>query len=87
MKTKMQKKVYKITYGSTPIEKDARKKLIPNSDMSNIDSVKVVGTDVYDALTKAEKYTLAIEKRYLQEDDEQVFVESVELVTWIDDLE
>lgn len=85
MKTKLQQKVYKITYGSMSFEKDQRVKVLKNQDNFMVDSITIIATDAYDALEKAEHITLEKEKEWLKE-YEQLFIESVEMVEVLTDI-
>jgi len=80
--SKQSHKVYKITYGTLQIEDDLRKKA-PNVEILDCYSVKVLATDVFDAVLKTEGYVKQLEKEEKKERFE-VFTQSIELLEVID---
>ena len=86
MKISIQNKVYKITFGATSFVEKQSMKTLKNVDHFGLDVVTVIAKDVYSALDYTSKYLLALEKKYKKE-NLLVWVESVELLNVIDDIE
>ncbi len=78
IKSPLDKKVFKITIGSYCADKK-----IDYSESQNYTSVNVLAIDVNDALYVAGEWLLEEEKEALK-GGEGIFVESVELITYVD---
>lgn len=86
MKIAIQDKVYKVTFGATSFVSKNSMRVLRNADSLNVESLTVIAKDVYDALTAISSYLLEKEKQYAKE-NLQIWVESVELIALIHDLE